>query len=790
MIISEHWLREWVNPKLTTEELAAQLTMSGLEVDAVTPVAGDFSGVVVAEIIEAEQHPDADKLRVCTVDTGDGTVQIVCGAPNARVGLKAPLATVGAVLPGNFKIKKAKLRGVESQGMLCAEAELTISDENSGLMELSPDAPVGTDLRDYLALNDTTLELGLTPNRADCLGVIGVARDLAALNGISLCEPTEAPADVTSDRRFPVEIKATDKCPRYLGRVIENVDLTKSSPLYIVERLRRAGIRSIDPVVDVTNYVMLELGQPLHAFDLDTLDGGIVVRDAHPDEKMVLLDGSDVELSEGTLVIADHERPLALAGIMGGENSGVSDKTQHIFLESAFFAPEKIAGRARNYGLHTDASHRYERGVDWQLQRRAMERASQLLLEVVGGQCGPVVEVVSEQDLPAIPELTLRAARIKRVLGFDMAPAEIERILTGLGFSVGSTSEGVWSCRAPSWRFDMAQEVDLIEELARVHGYNNLPVSQIHADLVSKLPDEGLLSKRHLRQRLVGRGFQEAITFSFISPELQSLFGADPEESVAVKNPISADLSMMRSTLMPGLASALAHNVKRQNSRVRLFETGSRFFLGAPYTEQPVLGLAITGTRDGENWTETGERLDFFDLKGEVEQLLGGPFKSIRFRAVQRPGLHDGQTAEVLVDDEVVGIIGRIHPKAARQLDVPADTFLAELVLADVLAGQVPSYRDISKFPETRRDIAVVVNSEQSADAIMSDVRAVAGACLVDLRLFDVYQGKGVEPDQKSLALGLTFRDNSRTLDDTEITRLMTQVVDSLKKKFGAALRN
>ena len=790
MIISEHWLREWVNPKLTTDELASQLTMAGLEVDAVAPVAGDFSGVVVAEIIEAEQHPDADKLRVCTVNTGDGTVQIVCGAPNARAGLKAPLATVGAVLPGNFKIKKAKLRGVESQGMLCAEAELTISDENSGLMELSPDAPVGTNLRDYLALNDTTLELGLTPNRADCLGVIGVARDLAALNGISLCEPAEEPADVTSDREFPVEVKSTEKCPRYLGRVIENVDLTKSSPLYIVERLRRAGIRSIDPVVDITNYVMLELGQPLHAFDLDTLDSGIVVRDAHPGERMVLLDGSEIELSEGTLVIADHERPLALAGIMGGENSGVSEKTKHIFLESAFFAPRQIAGRARGYGLHTDASHRYERGVDWQLQRRAIERASQLLVEVVGGQCGPVVEAVSEHDLPDIPDLTLRAARIKRVLGFDMAPDEAERILTGLGFSVSSTSEGVWSCRAPSWRFDMSQEVDLIEELARIHGYNNLPVSQIHADLVSKLPDEGLLSKRHLRQRLVGRGFQEAITFSFVSPDLQTLFGAESQESVAVKNPISADLSVMRSTLMPGLTLALAHNVKRQNSRVRLFETGSRFSLGEPYREQAVLGLAITGTRDGENWTEAGERLDFFDLKGEVEQLLGGPFRSISFRAVQRSGLHDGQTAEVLVDDEVVGIIGCIHPSVARHLDVPADTFLAELMLAEVLSGQVPSYQDISKFPETRRDIAVVVNVDQSADAIMSDVRAVAGACLVDLRLFDVYQGNGIEPDQKSLALGLTFRDNSRTLDDTDITQLMTQVVDSLKKKFDAALRN
>lgn len=786
MIFSEQWLREWVNPNLSAEMLAEQLTMAGLEVDAITPVAGAFEGVVVAEIVSAEQHPDADKLRVCTVNAGEETVQIVCGAPNARVGLKAPLARLGAVLPGNFKIKKAKLRGLESQGMLCAAAELTLSDEKDGLLELAADAPVGQDLRDYLALNDVTLELGLTPNRADCLGIVGIARDVAALNQLIACEPSIAPVQPVIDTTFPVAVTASAQCPRYLGRVIENVDLTATTPLYMAERLRRSGLRTIDPVVDVTNYVMLELGQPLHAFDLNTLSGGIVVRESTPNESMTLLDGSEIQLTDGTLVIADQQRPLALAGIMGGANSGVTAETRSIFLESAFFTPALIAGRARGYGLHTDASHRYERGVDWQLQRRAMERATELLLAVTGGSAGPITEVVSADDLPQQSTLALRANRIERVLGLAMPEDQVTRILEGLGFDVTYDGSGAWSCIAPSWRFDMSQEVDLIEELARVHGYNRLPTSHIEAKLQITPVSESQRSLRTLRQGLVARGFQEAITFSFVAPEQQAVFWPEGG-AVKVKNPISSEMSEMRLGLLTGLAGAVAHNVKRQNSRVRLFETGNRFIQGDPYSEQVMLGIAMSGAKATENWADDSSRVDFFDMKGEIEQLLKGT--EVTFITSCHAGLHDGQTADILLNGAMIGFLGTVHPQAAQQLDIPANTVFAELDLNAARQGRVPSYEDISRFPETRRDLAVVVKRELEVGDLLSAVREVAGPALADLKLFDIYTGSGVSDDQKSVALGLTFRDRSRTLDDEEVSAIVNQVVDFLKENFNAELR-
>lgn len=788
MIISEQWLREWVNPALSSTELADQLTMAGLEVDGVETAAEAFSGVVVAEILEAEQHPDADKLRVCKVSTGAETVQIVCGAPNARVGLKAPLAQVGAVLPGNFNIKKAKLRGVESQGMLCAESELTISDESSGLMELPADAPVGADLRGYLGLDDNIIEIGLTPNRADCLSIAGIARDVAALNGLVACEVAVDAVPPTSERQFPVQVEAGDKCPRYLGRVIEGVDLSRATPRGIVDRLRRAGVRSIDPVVDVTNYVMLELGQPLHAFDLASLAGGIVVRNARDGEQMQLLDGSEVSLTSDTLVIADHERPLALAGIMGGENSGVGESTCAIFLESAFFSPTLMAGKARHYGLHTDASHRYERGVDPQLQRKAIERATALLLDIVGGHAGPVIEVASEHHLPQPPTIKLRASRVQRVLGFSMEAERIESILTRLGFSVVQQNDGEWLCTAPSWRFDMELEVDLIEELARIHGYNALPVSRIRGDVNGSAQPEGRRPLGHIRRLLVGRGFQEAITFSFVSPELQARF--DPDKApVALKNPISADLSVMRTSLVPGLLSASAHNAKRQLARVRMFETGLCFLPGSPIVQTAHIGLVMMGARAPENWANDAAKTDFFDIKGEVEQLLHVAGEPVVFRPSTRPGLHDGQTAEICLGGQVVGVLGAIHPATAEAMDLPAATYVAELQLEAVTGSRLPAYLEISRFPETRRDIAVVVAADTAAAAVEAIVRDTAGAGLADLRIFDVYAGQGIEPGHKSLALGLTFRDQSRTLDDSEISEVMTQVIDSLQEKLNAKLR-
>jgi phenylalanyl-tRNA synthetase beta chain len=789
--ISERWLREWVSPELSTEELAHQITMAGLEVDAIDPVAGAFSGVVVAEIISAEQHPDADKLRVCQVHTGSETVQIVCGAPNARAGLKAPLAVVGAVLPGDFKIKQAKLRGVESRGMLCAEQELGLSDASDGLMELPVDAPVGTDIRDYLVLDDKVIEIGLTPNRADCLGIAGIAREVGLLNKLPVNElhydkVGEAIADT-----FPVELQAADRCPRYVGRIIKGVDVSRPSPLWLQEKLRRCGIRSIDAVVDVTNYLLLELGQPMHAFDYDKLQGGIVVRNASAGESLELLDGQTVELQADTLVIADGSGPVAMAGIMGGQPTAVGEGTRNIFLEAAFFTPDLLAGKARAYGLHTDSSHRFERGVDFQLQVTAMERASQLLLDIVGGEAGPIIEVVSAQDLPARPAVKLRSARIEKLLGFGMDGSEVERILSGLGLGVSATGDG-WTCAVPSWRFDIAIEADLLEELARVYGYNRLPVTHIRADLVIPAREETLLSVRALRRHLAARDYREAITYSFVEPGLQRVF--DPElEPVALSNPISADMAVMRTSLLPGLLGAVLRNTKRQQPRVRLFETGLRFVPGADGLQQiSTLALVMTGGRGEESWAGGAEAADFFDLKGDLQGLLQltrapGEFA---FEPGSRPGLHPGQTANITRQGQVVGYLGALHPSVTAELGLAAPLYACEIDLEAVLRSQLPAFAEISKFPEVRRDLAVVVDKSVPAAELMANVRTVAGTYLTDLRLFDVYEGKGIDPKRKSLALGLTFRDQSRTLGDEDVNKAVGQVVDLLEKNYKAELRN
>ncbi|PLW82007.1 phenylalanine--tRNA ligase subunit beta [Kineobactrum sediminis] len=796
MKISEQWLREWVNPALTTEELAHQITMAGLEVDAIEPVAGVFSGVVVAEIVTAEQHPDADKLRVCTVNTGGGTVQIVCGAPNARAGLKTPLAQVGAVLPGDFRIKKAKLRGVESQGMLCAEQELGLSDANAGLMELPADAPVGTDLRSYLALDDHLIEIGLTPNRADCLSIAGIAREVGLLNALPVSAIGCDPVPATVEDTFSVRLEAPQGCPRYAGRIIKGIDISRPSPLWLQEKLRRCGLRSIDAVVDVTNYILLELGQPMHAFDLGKLQGGIVVRTARQGETLALLDGQSVNLRENTLVIADHSAPVAMAGIMGGDPTAVDDKTCDLFLESAFFTPDLLAGKARGYGLHTDSSHRFERGVDFRLQRRALERATRLLLDIVGGEAGPVTEVVDEPCLPLLPPVTLRRARIPRLLGFELPDTEVERILAGLGLIVVATEEG-WTCEIPSWRFDISIEVDLLEELARVYGYNRLPVSHIRADLVIPARAEARLSIRDLRRHLGARGYREAITYSFIDPQMQRLFDPDTK-AVALENPISADMAVMRSSLLPGLAAAVLRNSNRQQGRVRLFETGLRFIPGeaegnvAGLRQEPTLAMIISGQRFAESWAVATAPADYFDLKGDLESLLGigGAADKFSFRAAQHPALHPGQTAELIRNDKVVGILGALHPGVLAELDLVGPVFACEVDLAAVLEGELPRFSELSRFPEVRRDIAIVVDKTVAAATLLETVRNTAGAYLTELRLFDVYQGKGIDPERKSLAFGLTFRDQTRTLSDEVVNHAMDQVIDSLEKNYNAELRN
>jgi phenylalanyl-tRNA synthetase beta chain len=788
MIISEQWLRTWVSPQVTTDALSHKLTMIGLEVDSIAGAAEAFSGVVVAQIIAAEQHPDADKLRVCTVNAGDETVQIVCGAPNARAGLIAPLAKVGAVLPGDFKIKKAKLRGVESQGMLCAGAELTISEDNDGLMELPADAPIGANIREYLSLDDQVIELGLTPNRADCLSVRGIARDVAVAFDETLHETAIAPVESTIADTFPVAIEATAKCPRYLGRVIKNVDLSRPTPDYMRERLERAGLRSIDAAVDVTNYVLLELGQPLHAFDLDQLNGGIVVRECKPDEVLTLLDGTEQALEPGTLVIADHTQPLALAGIMGGADSGVSESTTNLFLESAFFTPELMAGRARSYGLHTDASHRYERGVDFQLQREAMERATQLFIDAVGGEPGPVTEVVSDADLPVNEAVLLREAQIEKLLGIKIDRVEVERILEGLGFWVVGHQQG-WLCTAPSWRFDMGLEVDLIEELARIIGFDAIPSQPIKANLIPLAVPETARALRLAKNDLVARGYFEAVTFSFVAPELQAHF--DPELSpIALKNPISADLAVMRTSLIPGLLKAIAHNASRQQSRVKLFETGLKFMPGEGTEQIPMLAIAVSGLRDLEGWSTDKTAADFFDVKGTVEGLLANLGDRLTFEASVFPGLHDGQSAAILVDGKCVGRIGAVHPSVRKVMGIPANTVVAEVLQSVVNEVAMPAYDDISKYPETRRDLALVADKSAASAEVLSTIRKAAGSLLTKLDLFDVYEGAGLAEGKKSLAIGLTFQDQSRTLDESEVSSAVDQVLDSLKEKLGIELRS
>ena len=791
MKFSEQWLRGWVNPAVSREELVARLSMVGLEVDAVTPVAGAFSGIVVGEILSAEQHPDADKLRVCQVSNGSASFQVVCGAPNARAGIKIPFAMIGAQLPGDFKIKQAKLRGVESQGMLCSASELQISDDNSGLMELAADAPLGQDVRVYLGLDDASIEIGLTPNRGDCLSLAGLAREVGAIYGAQVSPVSVAPVSATHDEVRSVEVLASSACPRYLGRVVRNVDLSKPTPLWMVERLRRSDIRSIDAAVDITNYVMLELGQPMHAFDLAEINGGIRVRMAEEGEKLVLLDGQEVSLRADTLVIADHSRALAIAGVMGGEHSGVGDKTRDLFLESAFFDTIAVAGKARSYGLHTDSSHRFERGVDSQLARNAMERATALLLDIVGGEAGPIIDVTSNNDLPSVAPITLRAERISQMLGMDMDGAEVERFLLALGLGVIAQGNGEWQVSVPSHRFDISLEVDLIEELGRLYGYNRLPVRYPQARLAPQAKAEAAVELPALRRLLVARGYQEAITYSFIDPKLFELFNPGTQP-LLLANPISADMAAMRSSLWPGLIKALQHNLNRQQARVRLFESGLRFVGQLEGLQQePMLAGVVCGTRLPEGWAHSRDNVDFYDVKADVEALLAsaGAADNFTFVAGEHAALHPGQTARIEREGRLVGFFGAIHPELAKALDIDQPVFMFELVLSEITHGLMPKFQELSKFPEVRRDLALLVDRDVPAQDLLGAIREAAGEWLTDLKLFDVYHGKGIDPHRKSLAVGLTWQHPSRTLNDDEVSTTTQNILTSLETRFNATLR-
>ncbi len=791
MKISESWLREWVNPAISTDELVAQLTMAGLEVDAVEAVAGDFTGVIVGEIVVCEQHPDADKLRVCQVaGLPEGAVQVVCGAPNARVGIKVPFATIGAQLPGDFHIKKAKLRGVESFGMLCGQTELKAGDDDSGVWELPADAPVGANLRDYLNLDDKLIEVDLTPNRSDCLSLKGLAREVGVLNRVAVSAPPINPIAPSNQDTFPVSLQAGAACSRYVGRVIRNIDISRPSPAWLQDKLVRSGLRSIDAVVDVTNFVLIELGQPMHAFDLSKLQGGIQVRLAGQGEQLTLLDEQEIKLNADTLVIADQHGPLAIAGVMGGKASAVSSETRDIFLESAFFNPLAIAGRARSYGLHTDSSHRFERGVDYQLQVEAIERATQLLLDIVGGEAGPVVHV-SNEDLPKEREVSLRKARILSGLSLVIADEEVLDILTRLGLKLLNTTPEGWTFVVPSYRFDIAIEADLLEELARVYGYNRLPTRSLAAPLEIEARPEAKLGLPLLRRQLIARDYQEAITYSFIEPKLSALF--DPQLTpVSLRNPISADMAVMRTSLLPGLVSVLRHNLNRQQTRVRLFESGLRFVpQEAGLLQEPMLAGLIYGSRAPESWANTAEAVDFFDIKGDLEAILAitGDQSAFSFAPASHPALHPGQTAGIYRKDELLGLVGALHPSLQQQLDIPQPVFLFEVRLEGLLRGRIPVFSPLSRFPEVRRDLALLVNRDLPAEDLLRAVKSQAGNCLSDLKVFDVYMGKGIDPHRKSVAMGLTFQHPSRTLTEDEINASVASVIGHLEENFAATLR-
>jgi phenylalanyl-tRNA synthetase beta chain len=794
MKFSESWLREWINPEISSETLADQLTMAGLEVDDVEKVAGDFTGVVVGKVVECMQHPNADKLRVTKVDIGKAELlDIVCGAPNCRKGLMVACATVGAVLPGDFKIKPAKLRGEPSEGMLCSYSELGISDEHNGIIELPDNAPLGQDIREYLNLNDVMIDISVTPNRADCFGIIGVARDISAVNNVPMKELQVDGMPATITDTLSIQIDAPQAAPRYLGRVIKNINVNAATPLWMKEKLRRGGIRSIDAVVDITNYVLLELGHPMHAFDLTQIEKGIVVRYASNDEKLVLLNGNEVNLNDKTLVIADHQKVLALAGIMGGEKSAVTQTTKDVFLESAFFSPLAITGKAREYGLHTEASHRYERGVDPSLQFVAMERASQLLVDICGGEVGPIIEVTQQSELPKQAIIKLRRNRIDRIIGYAIETQKITDILIRLGCEV-EYNDNVWTVKSPSWRFDLQIEEDLVEEIARIYGYNNIPNANLKIESVMKPKPESQISLRRIKDLLVDRGYQEAVTYSFVDPKIQHILHPEQPE-ITLPNPISSEMSVMRLSLWSGLLDAVLYNQNRQQSRVRLFETGLRFIpdekdeLGV--RQELMLSGIITGSLYEEHWQLPKKNVDFYDLKGDIESIFSllGCADKVQFKKAQLPALHPGQSATIYLNDELLGYLGVLHPEIEKKLSLNSKTLVFEINLAKINSKTVPVAQDLSKYPSNKRDIAIVVSNTIPVADIISECKRAGGEQLIKVNLFDVYQGENIKENQKSLAISLILQDKSRTLEEEDITNIVSKCVTALQNRFKALLR-
>ncbi|MDO7522475.1 phenylalanine--tRNA ligase subunit beta [Acinetobacter baumannii] len=791
MKISENWLRTWVNPAIDSDILSDQLTMLGLEVDELAPVAKPFTGVVVGEVLTVEQHPDADRLRVTTVNIGSGEpLQIVCGAPNVRAGMKAPVATIGAILPGDFKIKKGKLRGVESQGMLCGASEIDLEDKIDGLLELPDDAPVGVNIREYLKLDDNVIDISITPNRGDCFSIRGIAREVAVINQLQMNEPEIKSVDATITDEKKVVIN-TDGAPRYLGRVIKNVNVKAATPEWMEQALARSGIRTHSILVDVTNYVLMELGQPMHAFDLAKIEGTVHVRQAQPQEKLQLLNDQEVELQEDVMVIADDQKALAIAGIMGGLASSVTDDTTDIFLESAFFAPLAIAGRARRFGLHTDSSQRYERGVDFELPLIAMNRASQLIQELAGGEFGPITVAEKADLLPKREAIELKQAQVDQLLGYKVTAEFITDALTRLGCEVTVQADGEWSVVPPSHRYDMAIYQDLIEEVARIDGYDNIQISLPSMDVqLAKYQDRFEIAQ--LRQTVVTLGYQEAISFSFADAKLEKQL--NPQVSpLMLANPISSDLAAMRSTLLSSLIPCVQYNLNRQQSRVRFFELGLRFDYQNANSIQdlkqiPTLALVAVGSREPESWHAKPQPMDFFDFKGEVEEILAAGRVKVEYVRSERSWLHPGQSAEILVDGQSIGYLGRLHPSLENELDL-STTWVAELDQAAVLQSYVSNFTELSRFPSVRRDIALLISDNINVRDIQQLIEKTGGELLDSTWLFDVYTGQGVEEGKRSLAFALLWQHPSRTLEDAEIKSGMDNIIQVLENTYQATLR-
>lgn len=791
MKISENWLRTWVNPAIDSDTLSDQLTMLGLEVDDLSPAAKPFTGVVVGEVLTVVQHPDADRLRVTTVNIGSGEpLQIVCGAPNVCVGMKAPVATIGAVLPGDFKIKKGKLRGVESQGMLCGASEIDLEDKIDGLLELPADAPVGVNVREYLDLDDNVIDISITPNRGDCFSIRGIAREIGVINQLPVTAPliTEVAATITDEKKVVVE---TDGCPRYLGRVIKNVNTKAPTPEWMERALARAGIRQHSILVDITNYVLMELGQPLHAFDGGKVEGSVRVRQATAAEKLTLLNEQEVELSENVMVIADDQKALAIAGIMGGLSSAVSDDTTEIFLESAFFDQLYIAGRARSFGLHTDASQRYERGVDFELPMTAMHRASQLIADLAGGEFGPITVAEKVELLPKREAIELNQAQVDQLLGYKVESAFITDALTRLGCNVTVKAEGEWTVVPPSHRFDMAIYQDLIEEVARIHGYDNIQISLPVIDVkLAKYQDQFELVQ--LRQTAVTLGYQEAISFSFADAKLEKQLNPQVQP-LALANPISSDLAVMRSTLLSSLIPCVQYNVNRQQNRVRFYELGLRFdYQGAnsihDLKQIPTFALVATGSRTTESWHGKAQPMDFFDFKGDVEEILNSARLNVEYVRSERTWLHPGQSAEILVNGQSIGYFGRLHPSLEDELDL-ATTWVAELDQSAVLQTYVSNFTELSRFPSVRRDIALLISDKINVSEIQQLIEKTGGELLDAVWLFDVYTGQGVEEGKRSLAFAIQWQHPTRTLEDAEIKTGMDNILQVLENTYQATLR-